>query len=131
MPINMPRHISGQMTNPLGPVLPRLPAESAPVAPRQELPGGGQDLPETAGPQASGRATMKHAVDQINDYVQSLKRDLLFSVDQASGKSVVRVVDSQTGETIRQIPSEEILAISRALSSDMGPAAGVILRDQV
>lgn len=131
MPINMPRHISGQMTNSLGPALPRLPAESAPVAPRQELPGSGRDLPEIADPQAGGRANMKQAVDRINDYVQSLKRDLLFSVDQASGKSVVTVVDSQTGETIRQIPAEEILAISRALSRDVGPAAGVILRDQV
>jgi flagellar protein FlaG len=40
-------------------------------------------------------------------------RNLSFSVDAASGYNVVRVVNPDTGELIRQLPSEELLKISR------------------
>jgi flagellar protein FlaG len=40
-------------------------------------------------------------------------RNLSFSVDQVSGYNVVRVVNPDTGELIRQLPSEELLKISR------------------
>ena len=55
---------------------------------------------------------LEEAVSQLKDYVQSLKRDMDFSVDDKTGRFVVKVIDSQTKELIRQIPSEEMLAIS-------------------
>jgi uncharacterized FlaG/YvyC family protein len=39
---------------------------------------------------------------------------------------VFRLVDSQTGEVVRQIPSQEMLTIARALAQDS--SAGVLLR---
>jgi flagellar protein FlaG len=59
---------------------------------------------------------LQGAVSQINDYVQNLQRSLLFTVDEASGKDVVTVLDSETEEVIRQYPSEEVLAIARRLA---------------
>ncbi|MDF1588151.1 MAG: flagellar protein FlaG [Gammaproteobacteria bacterium] len=59
---------------------------------------------------------LQGAVSQINDYVQNLQRSLLFTVDEASGKDVVTVLDSETEEVIRQYPSDEILAIARRLA---------------
>ena len=49
---------------------------------------------------------------QMESFVQSMGRELNFSVDKASGYSVVRVVNPQTGEVIRQLPSEELLKIA-------------------
>ena len=49
---------------------------------------------------------------QMESFVQSMGRELNFSVDQASGYSVVRVINPQTGEVIRQLPSEELLKIA-------------------
>jgi len=46
--------------------------------------------------------------------------DLRFSMDEDSGKLIVRVVDTATKEVIRQIPSEESLAISQSIEKLQG-----------
>ncbi len=58
------------------------------------------------------------AVSQINDYVQNLQRNLQFTVDEESGKDVVTVIDSESKEVIRQLPSEEALALARRLAAN-------------
>jgi flagellar protein FlaG len=60
------------------------------------------------------------AAQRVEKFVQTLSSDLQFSVDEASGSNVVRVVDRSTQEVIRQIPSEEMLAIARALDRIQG-----------
>ncbi len=55
------------------------------------------------------------AVSHLKEYVQHMKRDMDFSVDKVTGRFIVKVYDSETKELIRQIPSEEMLAISRHL----------------
>ncbi len=104
------------------------PARAAVPDSGQELAGSGKALPSAAGTVPA--AEVQQVVSQLSSYVQSLRRDLQFSVDERNGKSVVRVVDSETGETIRQIPSEEILAISRALSQSMERTEGMLLNDR-
>ena len=61
------------------------------------------------------------AVDKIAAYVESLSRSLSIRVDERSGASgfVVQVQDATTEEVIRQIPSEEVLAISAAISQQV------------
>jgi len=58
---------------------------------------------------------LEKVVSQLNAYIQNTQRDVDFSVDDATGRVVVRVIDSESEEVIRQIPSEEMLAISRHL----------------
>jgi flagellar protein FlaG len=43
------------------------------------------------------------------------ERSLSFRVDEASGRTVITVLDATTQEVVRQIPSEEVLALARAL----------------
>ena len=81
----------------------------------QSLPTEGKALP----PKEIDQAKLQEAVNQINDYVQSVQRDLSFSLDGESGRTVIRVIDSGSGELIRQIPSEEVLALASYLQ-DMG-----------
>lgn len=59
------------------------------------------------------------AVSQINDYVQNLQRNLQFTVDEATGKNVVTVIDNETKEVIRQIPGEEALELARRLAENI------------
>jgi len=59
---------------------------------------------------------LENAVSRINEYVQNVQRTIEFSVDEASGKDVVRILDKHTEEVIRQIPSEEVLAIARNIA---------------
>ena len=58
---------------------------------------------------------LEKVVSQLNAYIQNTQRDVDFSVDDATGRVVVKVIDSESEEIIRQIPSEEMLAISRHL----------------
>ncbi len=63
---------------------------------------------------------MQEAVQQLQQAVAPVARSLQFSIDDATGKTVVRVVDSATQEVIRQMPSEEVLAVARALDRLQG-----------
>jgi flagellar protein FlaG len=59
------------------------------------------------------REVVAKAAADIQQFVQSMGRNLSFSVDEASGYHVVRVVNPNTGELVRQLPSEELLKIAR------------------
>ncbi|MGE7959940.1 flagellar protein FlaG [Pseudomonas sp. NPDC089530] len=59
---------------------------------------------------------LKMAVEEIEKFVQSVKRNLEFSIDEPSGKVVVKVIASETGEVIRQIPNEEVLKLANSLN---------------
>ena len=63
---------------------------------------------------------LAEAVERINDFIQIARSDLVFSVDESTGRTVVSVVDAQTQEVIRQIPSEEVLAIAARLDEARG-----------
>lgn len=69
---------------------------------------------------ARNQADIKQAVQDLNTYAQSLQRDLYFSIDEESGETVVKVMDHESGEVIRQIPTEEVLAIAHSLKSAQG-----------
>lgn len=59
---------------------------------------------------------VKSAVSEIEKFLSSSKRNLEFLTDEESGKIVVKVIASETGELIRQLPSEEALRIAHSLS---------------
>lgn len=94
---------------------------SATAVTRQILPGGNADTPVAAMQAASSEVEqvsaeeLGRAVDTINAHVQNLQRSLQFSVDEELGRTIVKVLDSETDEMIRQIPTEEVLAIARTI----------------
>lgn len=63
---------------------------------------------------------LEQAARRIEKFVQPISSDLQFSVDEASGSQVVRVIDRATQQVIRQMPSEEMLAIASALDRLQG-----------
>jgi len=65
--------------------------------------------------QATADKQLQKAVQNLRDAVEPLARDLRFSVDKDTGQTVVKIIDSSTDDVIRQIPSEEALAIAKEL----------------
>ena len=63
---------------------------------------------------------LKAAVNSVREYIQPLNNNLEFSVIADTKQVVVKVVDSVTKEVIRQIPSEEMIALAKALDSIKG-----------
>ncbi len=80
--------------------------------------------PVAAGPGRSPAApdpgTVQQAVKAANVAVRAFSNSVEFSFDEQIGRNVVRVVDAETRTLIRQIPSEEMLAIARALDRLQG-----------
>ena len=67
------------------------------------------------GPQQPSADELNSAVAAINQAMQQSNQALEFSVDTDSHRTVVKMVDTSTGELIRQFPSEATLAISRGI----------------
>lgn len=61
-------------------------------------------------------AKVKAAAEDIQKFFHSVKRNLEFSIDEASGKVIVKVIASDSGEVVRQIPNAEILKLADSLS---------------
>lgn len=64
------------------------------------------------------RESLASAVEKMNEYVRSTQRDLQFSYDEELSSTIVRVLDRQTKEVIRQIPDEVFLKLARSLNVD-------------
>jgi flagellar protein FlaG len=106
----------------MDPIAPRLPAilPSAPAtAPHAASSAPAAPAPAPNVPPQQSQ-DMRAVAQQIQTFLQSSRPELEFSVDQSSGKVVLRISDPETGKVVRQIPSEEMLALSKALDQLKG-----------
>jgi flagellar protein FlaG len=89
-----------------------------------------QSKPETE----VSRTELQSAVDVVNQAVALEQRSLSFSIDDVSGRSVIKVVDFETDELIKQIPSEELLKVAqdiKRLQEEMGQSIGLLIDSKV
>jgi len=83
-------------------------------------PAAGRPLEVTAEQKVSDKGVDKvsinEAVRNINAALTTLRRDeRQFSVDEDLGRLVVKIVNTDTKEIVRQIPSEEALTLSKKM----------------
>lgn len=69
---------------------------------------------------------LKSAAVEGNSILQAANRNLEFKIDESTKKVVVKIVDNQTGETVRQIPSEDMLAFIKKMQELDGKKGSVI-----
>jgi flagellar protein FlaG len=104
-------------------------------ASRQALAARLKQAAETVDREPSTEEVQQAAAD-LSDYLSSTARSLNIRVDQDLQRPVVTVLDADTEQVVRQIPSEEALAIARFIRSqrdsneDQLALAGVILNEQ-
>jgi flagellar protein FlaG len=89
-----------------------------PAATGKDVAQPGQDLP--AKREAPPPASIADAVRRLNQLMAERQRNLSFHVDETSGRTVITVLHAATSEVVRQIPSEEVLALARALEQARG-----------
>lgn len=79
---------------------------------------------------------VQRAAETVSQFIETVSRDLHVAYDDSIDMPVFTVVDSETNEVIRQIPSEDLVAIARFLESQgvgvLGTEAlaGVILSEE-
>jgi len=74
-----------------------------------------------------GNEELESVVTEMNSVAQNLQRDLLFSVDEKSGGTFVKVIDKETEEVVREIPSKEV----REIKARLEEVAGLIFKQSV
>lgn len=94
--------------------LPQRVARGASVPDGSSLPPAGRLLPREI-----DESALAQVLEHLAFHATRAARDLQFSVDQASGRTVITVKEAATGAVVRQIPAEEILAIARHLDSGL------------
>ncbi len=108
-----------------------LRSASMPTAYADSVEGNPKHAPE-AGQKPAGTVPpvdakmLENAVKELSEGAQNTQRSLEFSIDESSGRTVIKVVDKITQEVIRQIPEEEVLALAARLEK----GTGRLVRDQ-
>lgn len=93
----------------------------------QSIPASPVELPAVAVTQVAKVASVKPNAEQLQNIINSINkelsqsdRNLSFSIDSSTKKSVIKLTDTKTGDIIRQFPSEEALSISRSIDHIQG-----------
>ena len=86
-----------------------------------------EEKPQEISEENISEAELESAVTEMNSVAQNLQRNLLFSVDENTGGTFVKVVDKETDETVREIPSKEI----REIKARLEEVAGMIFNKSV
>ncbi|MDZ5632685.1 flagellar protein FlaG [Janthinobacterium sp. GMG1] len=94
-------------TSPARPAAPRNATENATVAPQQAS-------------KEPSREQLDKAVSELNQSSQMKTQGLEFSIDEDSQRTVVKVIDQETKEVLRQIPTKEALELSKTFDSAKG-----------
>ena len=66
------------------------------------------------------KASLVTAVNKLNEFVAPALQTVEFAIDEQSERMVVKVVDTATKNVLRQIPNEEVLAMSKTLDKLQG-----------
>lgn len=70
--------------------------------------------------QQTSPAQVSEALQSINKALETMSQNLEFTVDEDSHRTIVKVIDQQTKEVIRQMPTAEAVEISKALDKLQG-----------
>ncbi|EAQ98452.2 flagellar protein FlaG [Congregibacter litoralis] len=88
---------------------------------RQAVAASGNSAP-AAQAQKQSAQELAQATQDISEYIQTVSRSLQISVDGDLGATVIKVLDTDTDEVVRQIPAEEILQIARFIADQQASA---------
>ena len=89
------------------PATPRTATENDTVAPQQAS-------------KEPSREQLNKAVSELNQSSQIKTQGIEFSIDEDSQRTVVKVIDQETKEVLRQIPTKEALELSKTFDSAKG-----------
>ena len=98
--------------------------------PGSDMPTAVSELDTTKNQHNLSSEEVLEAVQNLNAFVQKTRRELNFSVDEQTGRTVVKVIDHETKDVIRQIPAEEILDVARRVA-EQNDEKGNLLKVEV
>ncbi len=79
-----------------------------------------QSRPAVITRSTAGSAAFEKALSELSEAIQPFNISLKFSRDEETGKIVIEMIDSRSGDTVQQIPDEALLQISAILGKLQG-----------
>jgi flagellar protein FlaG len=139
--VTFPPRIQANPANPANPAIPapgqqtdpetgrvRDAAASSPAVQVQQAQAARADDPAVR--DRGGLEELQKAVEKLQEFVSIAASDIQFSIDKDLGRTVVKVIDRETKDVIRQIPSEEMLDLAKALDKALGEPQGVLVKQK-
>ncbi|MDA8952586.1 flagellar protein FlaG [Pseudomonadales bacterium] len=90
------------------------------TAPVEQKPQAEKVLPAAKANVSTSQTELDKSIEQIQVMMDLRQRSVQFTTDNESGTNVVKVVDGESGDVIRQMPAEELLSFMRNLTRMMG-----------
>lgn len=63
---------------------------------------------------------LSEVIEDLNQRIESLGRNLGFRIDDKVNRSIVTVVNRETGEVVRQIPTEVVVRVAHSIEDLKG-----------
>lgn len=124
------------MTIPIKTSMPSLPTPSVVRQAGAAAINPGQDKQSTQATQAApstppSEAEISQAIEELQSSVETMgHNNLSFRREDAINRSIIVVRDSETDEIIREIPSEEIVAMARRIEAMTANATSLLVDNQ-
>lgn len=78
---------------------------------KQEIPSAREEIP---------REEIEKAAEKLNRLMRIIEKNMKFSVDERTHRVIVKIIDSQTGEVLNEIPSKRILDLLGSFNNMAG-----------
>jgi Uncharacterized flagellar protein FlaG len=112
------------VATPSGVALPAVPQSTAAALP--PVAGGAEPAiapaisPSVQGEAGEAALDIRRAIGELTEVLRTTSIGLRFEIDEVTNRVVTQVIDKETGELIRQMPTEEVLRFARALDRLQG-----------
>lgn len=105
-------------------------AQSQPVTEAARAQASSEDAANRAASSAANTEALREAIDRAQSAIAPKARDITFSLNEKTNSVVVKIIDRESEEVIRQIPSEEFLRIAETLNSQIENIRAGLLVEQ-
>lgn len=87
--------------------------------------GNAASQQDNANVRSDSSASMEEAFDEINAAMQAWDTGMKFEIDEDTHQVVVSIIDTKSGDVLRQIPSEEVLHVAKMIAQFQGNLVSV------
>lgn len=96
---------------------PSLPEPAVQVTPGSEAQGSGTATTSQQNGQGAGaqNPSLEKALEALNDSMKAWATGMRFDMDDEAQRLVVSIVDSETGDVIRTVPSDAVIRVAKMI----------------
>lgn len=94
---------------------PALPEPAREVTPAAEIIGSGNSASRQAGQEGAPGKPIEQALEDVNNSLKAWSTGMRFDIDPDAQRVVVSIVDSESGEVLRTVPSDAVIRIAKMI----------------